>query len=252
MVRSVPPLFLAATLILGGAQARTLQDIKLSGTLKIATNAEFKPFTYYEGKTIKGFEYELGNALAKQMGLRPVWINQRFDSLLIGLNQDRFDLVISSHGITPERAKAVDFSHPHYCSGGLIVSRKGGPRTVADLKGKTIATQVGTTYAEQIRAVTGNQNLRLYPNNSDALQALSSGRVDAMVNEKFYALAALKSSSGRLQQGELMFQEKLGMAVAKGNKSLLTAVNQSLRTIQSNGAYTTLSKRYFGQDVRCS
>ncbi|UBV44488.1 ABC transporter substrate-binding protein (plasmid) [Deinococcus taeanensis] len=251
MLRATPSLLLCAVLALGHAQAGTLKDIQASGVLRIATNAEFKPFTYFEGKTMKGFEYDLGNLLARQMGLKPQWINQRFDSLLIGLNQDRFDLVISSHGITPERARAVDFTAPHYCSGGLIVSLPGGPRTVASLKGKVIATQVGTTYAEQIRTVTGSTNLRLYPNNSDALQALTSGRVDAMVNEKFYALEALKQSGGRLQQGELLFQEQLGMAVAKGNTTLLQAVNRSLKTAQNNGSYARLSKQYFGEDVRC-
>ena len=242
---------LSAALLSTGAQARTLKEIKASGTIKIGTNAEFKTFTYFEGKTMKGFEYDLGNAIAKQMGVKAEWINQPFDGLLIGLNQNRFDLVISSHGVTPERAKAVDFSAPHYCSGGLIVSRPGGPKTAADLKGKTVATQVGTTYVDQIKKVTGEKNLRVYPNNANALQALMSGRVDAMVNEKFYSLEALKLNGKKLQQGEMLFQEKLGMAVAKGNKTLLGAVNASLKTVQANGTYAKISKSYFGQDVRC-
>ncbi|MCD0169926.1 ABC transporter substrate-binding protein [Deinococcus sp. 23YEL01] len=239
----------AATL--NSAQARTLAEIKASGTLKIGTNAEFKPFTYFEGKTMKGFEYDLGNAIAKQMGVKAEWINQPFDNLLIGLNQNRFDLVISSHGITPERARAVDFSLPHYCSGGVILSRPGGPKTAAALKGKTVSTQVGTTYVDQIKKVTGDRNLRLFPNNAGALQALMSGRVDAMVNEKFYSLEALKLNGRKLQQGEMLFQEKLGMAVAKGNKTLLGAVNASLKTVQANGTYAKISKSHFGQDVRC-
>ncbi|UBV44968.1 ABC transporter substrate-binding protein (plasmid) [Deinococcus taeanensis] len=250
MTRPAIALLLSAALF-STAHGRTFAEIKASGTLRIATNAEFKPFTYFEGKTMKGFEYDLGNAIARQMGLKAQWINQPFDSLLIGLNQNRFDLVISSHGITPERLKAVDFTAPHYCSGGLIVTRPGGPKTAAALKGMTVATQVGTTYVAQIEKVAGARNVRVYPNNTDALQALMSGRVDAMVNEKFYGLEALRRSGGRLVQGSMLFQERLGMAVAKGNTGLLGAVNGALRTVQGNGTYAKLSRAYFGQDVRC-
>ncbi|GMA14144.1 amino acid ABC transporter substrate-binding protein (plasmid) [Deinococcus metallilatus] len=251
MNRTARASLLFSLLALGSAQARPWQEIKASGVIKIATNAEFKPFTYYEGNTMKGFEYDLGNALAKQLGVKAEWVNQPFDSLLIGLNQDRFDLVISSHGITPERQKAVDFSHPHYCSGGLIVSRIGGPKTGADLKGKTVATQIGTTYVDQIRKILGDRAVRTYPSNAAALQALQAGRVDAVVNEKFYNLAAIKANKGQLQAGDLLFQERIGMAVKKGNTSLLQAVNGALATVMKNGVYAKLSQSYFGQDVRC-
>ncbi|ADV66285.1 ABC transporter substrate-binding protein [Deinococcus maricopensis] len=238
---------LAAT----GAQARDLAAIQKAGVIRIGTNAEFKPFTYYEGSTMKGFEYDLGNAIAKKLGVKAQWINQPFDGLLIGLNQDRFDLVISSHGITPERQKAVDFSNPHYCSGGLIVSKTGGPKTVAQLKGKTVSTQIGTTYVSAIEKQLGNRAVKTYPDNSKALQALMMGRVNAMVNEKFYALEAIKANPGQLQQGDLMFQEKLGMAVKKGNSGLLKAVNTALGTVQKDGTYAKISKQWFGQDIRC-
>ena len=242
MNRLLPVMIGAA--LLGSAQARTLAEIKKAGVIRIGTNAEFKPFTYFEGLSMRGFEYDLGNAVASQLGVRAQWSSQPFDNLLISLNGDRFDLVISSHGITPERQKAVDFSTPHYCSGGVIVSRPGGPKTAAQLKGKTVATQVGTTYVGQIARVVGTKN-------ADALQALRAGRVDAMVNERFYSLEALKSAKGKLQQGDLLFQEKLGMAVAKGNSSLLKAVNGALKTVQGNGTYAKISKSYFGQDIRC-
>ncbi|WP_119673606.1 ABC transporter substrate-binding protein [Deinococcus sp. RM] len=249
MNRLLPVMIGAA--LLGSAQARTLAEIKKAGVIRIGTNAEFKPFTYFEGLSMRGFEYDLGNAVASQLGVRAEWSSQPFDNLLISLNGDRFDLVISSHGITPERQKAVDFSMPHYCSGGVIVSRPGGPKTAAQLKGKTVATQVGTTYVGQIARVVGTKNVRTFPNNADALQALRAGRVDAMVNERFYSLEALKTAKGKLQQGDLLFQEKLGMAVAKGNSSLLKAVNGALKTVQGNGTYAKISKSYFGQDIRC-
>ena len=100
---------LAAT----GVQARPWADIQKSGTLIAATGGDLKPFNYFEGKKLTGFEIELTEAIAQKMELKVEWKVLPFDSLLAGLQRDRWDLAISSHGITEERAKVVDFSNPH-------------------------------------------------------------------------------------------------------------------------------------------
>ena len=233
------------------AQARTWDQIKSSGTIKIATEGAFKPFNYYEGKTLTGFEVELANALAKQLGLKVQWVTQPFDNLLIGLNQDRYDFVIASHGVTPERAKAVDFSSPHYCTGGLIVAKPGGAKTAAALSGKNVAVQVGTTYLDNVKKVSGVKSVKTYPKDTDAQQALMMGRADAWVSDKFLALDAIKANPGKLQQGDMLFQEKIAMAVKKGNSGLLKELNSGLKKLESNGTYAKLSSKYFNQDVRC-
>ncbi|MFC4455716.1 ABC transporter substrate-binding protein [Deinococcus sonorensis] len=237
--------------LLGSTQARTWDEIKSSGTIKIATEGAFPPFNYFEGKKLTGFEVDLGNALAKQLGVKVEWITQPFDNLLIGLNQNRYDFVIASHGITPERQKAVDFSNPHYCTGGAIVSRVGGPKTAADLKGKTVAVQVGTTYLENVQKVAGVGSVKTFPKDTDAQAALMAGRVDAWVGDKFSALDVVKAQKGKLQQGDLLFQEKIAMAVKKNNTTLTKQLNTALSALESNGVYAKLSKQYFAQDVRC-
>ena len=242
---------LLAVTVLGEAHARSLVEVKAAGTLIIGTNAEFKPFTYYFGNQMKGFEYDLGNAIAKELGVRAAWVNRPFDPLLDELNQDRFDLVISSHAITAARKKLVDFSNPHYCSGGMIVTKPGGPSSVKALKGKTVAVQDGTTYVTETKKAFGPKSVRTFAKNDEALAALITGKVDAMVNEKFYSIEALKVHRSRLQQGEMLFQEELGMAVKKGNTSLRTAVNDALAKLQANGTYAKLSTSYFDQEVRC-
>ena len=100
-----------ATAALPPAHAATLKDIRQTGVLHLATEANYPPFNYYDkGKTLTGFGVELGNAIARTMGLKPKWTAIVFDSLLIGLDQNKYDVVIASHGITPERQKAVNFS----------------------------------------------------------------------------------------------------------------------------------------------
>jgi polar amino acid transport system substrate-binding protein len=238
-------------LLASTAQARTWEAIRQSGTIKIATEGAFPPFNFFEGKKLTGFEVDLGTAIGKQLGLKVEWVTQPFDNLLIGLNQDRYDFVIASHGITPERLKAVDFANPHYCTGGAVVSKVGGPKTVADLKGKSVAVQVGTTYLDNVQKVAGVGKVSTFPKDTDAQAALMAGRVDVWVGDKFSALEVVKAQKPRLQLGDLLFQEKIGMAVKKGNSGLLKELNSSLATVLSNGVYAKLSGQYFGQDIRC-
>ena len=76
-------------LLASSAQARTWDAIKQSGTIKIATEGAFPPFNFFKGKTLTGFEVDLGTAIGKGLGLKVEWVTQPFDNLLIGLNQDR-------------------------------------------------------------------------------------------------------------------------------------------------------------------
>lgn len=244
-------LTLAALTLLTTAQARTWAEIKQSGTIKIATEGAFPPFNILKGKELTGFEVELANALAKQLGLKVQWVTQPFDNLLIGLGQNRYDFVIASHGITPERQKAVDFTNPHYCTGGAIVTKPGGPMTAAALKGKTVAVQVGTTYLENARKVPGIKDVKTFPKDTDAQAALMAGRVDAWVGDKFTGLDLVKAQKGKVMQGDLLFKESIGMAVKKGNSGLLKELNAALARALSDGTYAKLSSKYFGTDVRC-
>jgi polar amino acid transport system substrate-binding protein len=241
----------ALAMLASTAQARTWADIKKSGTIKIATEGAFPPFNLLKGKELTGFEVDLANELARGLGLKVQWITQPFDNLLIGLKSDRYDFVIASHGITPERAKAVDFSNPHYCTGGAIVTKPGGPMTAAALNGKSVAVQVGTTYLENVRKVSGVTDVKTFPKDTDAQAALMAGRADAWVGDKFTGIELVKAQKGKVVQGALLFNERIGMAVQKGNASLLKELNAALTKSLSDGSYAKLSGKYFGQDVRC-
>ena len=135
-------------------QARTLDEIKKDGKILIATEGQFAPFNFFNGTTLTGFEVDLAELVAKKMGVTIQWKTLGFDALLTGLRQDRWDLVIASHGITDERAKAVTFTEPHYCSGGMIIAMDPSIRTAKDLAGKVVAVQTGTSYLENVQKVS--------------------------------------------------------------------------------------------------
>lgn len=251
--RALGALLLAcAALATSAVQARSLEAIKSSGKLIAATEGAFTPFNYFAGDKLTGFEVELAELLAKKMGLAIEWKTVGFDALLTGLAQDRWDLVIASHGITEERAKAVTFMAPHYCSGGMIVSHNPAIRTAKDLAGKTVAVQTGTTYLENVNKLGTAKEVRNFPSDADARSALGAGRVDAWVTDRFTAIeSARRNPQLKLQLGDLLFTERIAAAAAKGNAALARAWNDALAASMADGSYAALSKKYFGEDVRC-
>lgn len=251
----VPVLLTLAVALLSTASAapRTLDQIRASGTLKLGTEGAFPPFNFYQQKNLVGFEVDLGNALAKEMGLKPEWVVQPFDGLLIALNQGRFDAVLASHAITPERQKAVTFLSPHYCSAVNIVAKKGGPLTRKALAGRTVGTQIGTAQIPILRAIPGIKDVRTFPNDQTVLSALQSGRVDAWSSNGPVVAYMLKQTGqqGKILIGEAISNERNAGGVAKGNTALQGALNTALARLQADGTYARLSQKWFGQDIRC-
>lgn len=234
-------------------QARSLEEIRKSGTLRLATEGYFPPFAFFEGQQLTGFEVELAQMLVAKMGLKHEWKTIAFDALLTGLQQDRWDLVISSHGITEERQKAVNFAQPHYCSGALVVARDSSITKAADLKGKSVAVQTGTTYQDYVQnSVPGVGRVVNFPTNEAAISALMTRRVDAFVTERFLAAEmAAKNPNVKIHQGDLLYVERLAPAVAKNNQALADAWNAAFAQALADGSYAQLSQKWFKEDVRC-
>jgi polar amino acid transport system substrate-binding protein len=234
------------------AWARPLDAIRKSGKLLAATEGAFTPFNYFDGAKLTGFEVEVAELLAKKMGLAIEWKTVGFDALLTGLAQDRWDLVIASHGITDERARAVTFTAPHYCSGGMIVAKDAKIHGAKDLAGKTVGVQTGTTYLENVQKLGTAKEVRNFPSDADARSALAAGRVDAWVTDRFTAIeSARKNPRLNLKLGDLLFTERIAAATAKGNTTLAQAWNEALAKAMADGSYGALSKKYFSEDVRC-
>jgi polar amino acid transport system substrate-binding protein len=246
--------FVVAVLALSAfaAQARSFEEIQKAGTIVIATEGAFPPFNYFEGPKLSGFEIELGEAIAQKMGVKVEWKALSFDALLAGLRQDRWDLVLASFAITPERSKAVTFSAPYYCSGGVIVAKDPAIHAAKDLQGKTVAVQTGTTYLQNVEKLPGLKAVKNFPKDTDARAALVNGRADAWVTDRFVAKQALEvDPKAGLKTGDYVFVEKIAGAVQKGNASLTKAVDQAIAQLFADGTYEKLSRKWFREDIRC-
>ena len=232
--------------------ARTIDAIQKDGKILIATEGQFAPFNYFKGTTLTGFEVDVADLVVKKMGLKIQWKTIGFDALLTGLKQDRWDLVIASHGITEERAKAVTFTAPHYCSGGIVIAMDPAIRNAKDLAGKVVAVQTGTSYLENVQKVASLKEIKNFPTDVDARSALVSKRVDAWVTDRFVAKEVIaKNPDAGFKLGEMVFVEKIAAAVSKGNTGLADAWNKALAATLADGSYAAVSQKYFNEDVRC-
>jgi polar amino acid transport system substrate-binding protein len=210
-----------ALMIANVAIARDLAEVRKSGLLIAGTEGSYPPFNFFKGSILTGFEIELTEALAKRLGVALEWRALGFDSLLPALNQDRFDLAVSSFGIT-------------------------------DLAGKVVGVQIGTTYAAAVKKVSAIREMKTFPRDTDAQQNLINGRVDAWVTDRFVIGDVMsKNSNLPLQRGELLFEEQIAFAVKKGNQELRVSVNKALADVLADGTYKTISEKYFKEDIRC-
>jgi len=233
-------------------QARDWSVIEKSGTLIAATEGAFAPFNYYEGTKLTGYEVDVAEALAKKLGLKIEWHAVPFDAEIPAINQDRYDFAIASHGYTEERAKAVDFASPHYCTGGQIAAASDGPMTAEALKGKTVGVQLATSYASEAKKIPGIKAVKTYKSDPDVFAALKAKKIDAWISDKFVVLETLKKNpDSKIVTGDLVFQERVSLITRKGNTEFLSKVNAALAELIKDGTIPAISKKYFDQDVTC-
>lgn len=239
-------------LLTSNAHARDWSEIKKSGTIIAATEGGFYPFNYFEGSKLTGFEVDVAEAIAKQLGLKLEWRVVTFDAQLAAIRQDRFDFAIASHGYTEERAKAVDFANPHYCTGGQIAAHRNGPLTAAALKGKMVGVQLATSYFEHAKGLQGIQEVKTYKSDPEAYAALRANKVDAWISDKWLIKATLeKNPDPNIVAGEQVFVERVSAIMRKNNPELKGQFNRGLEEILKNGTYQALSNKYFNTDISC-
>jgi polar amino acid transport system substrate-binding protein len=233
-------------------QARDWNAIKDSGTIIAATEGAFYPFNYFEGSKLTGYEVDVAEAVAKKLGLKIEWRVVSFDAQLASIRQDRFDFAIASHGYTEERAKAVDFASPHYCTGGQIAAPKNGALTAAALNGKTVGVQLATSYYDNAKKIPGLKELKTYKADPEAFSALKAGKIDAWISDKWLIRATIeKNADANIVPGEQIFVERVSAILRKNNKEFIDKYNAALADLTKDGTLAALGQKYFKTDITC-
>ncbi len=208
-------------------------------TIKVATDATWPPMEMVDtAKKIVGYDIDFLNAVAKEAGIAVEFKNTAWDGIFAGLDSGQYDAIISSVTITDERKAKYDFTEPYTSIGQILIVPKAdmSSRKIADLKGKKIGAQIGTTGAFEVKKVAGVE-LKTYDEIGLAFEDMAAGRVSGVVcDEPVAAHFALKKQEYKDKfkiVGASFTKEAYGIVVKKGNKELLDILNRGIKAVKA-------------------
>jgi polar amino acid transport system substrate-binding protein len=229
----------------GGEDLGLIQE----GTLTVGTDTPFPPFEIGQPPNISGYDIDVLNAIADQLGLTPEYTDTSFDTIFRDIAAGQYDIAAAASTITPGRQKTVDFSDPYYeAQQALLVPEGSDITSTDDLSGKIVGAQDGTTGETYANDETDASEVRGFPEGPDAVSALISGQVDAVIIDQPVAADAVEKQGGVEIVQEITTNELYGYAMSKENTALVEAVNGALQTLKDDGTITDLYQKYFHTD----
>jgi polar amino acid transport system substrate-binding protein len=233
----------------GGGQAAEL-DLHTEGQLTIGAEFPVKGFVELPIDDPKGFEVDLADAIAKELGVPKVqWKNTPFTGLFSPAPKD-FDMAINEITITAERSKVVDFSVPYFDANQGFLIKKGGPaegvQSIAEMKDLQFGVQATTTGADYVKdQIQPDKQTREFSTLPAATQALANGQIDAFVMDVAIGAEIVKERGEDVDMtGQFKTDEQYGILFEKGN-SLRRQVNQAIEKIKADGTLERLQAKWF-------
>ena len=227
----------------------TVADIQKAGKLTIATSPDFPPFeSLNDNGEVEGIEIEIMELICAELGVELVIEQMNFDSVLPGVQAGKYDVGVSGISVTPAREKNTLFTDPYCLAAQAIVVLNGSSITCkADLEGKTIAVQSGTT--AEAYAMENGYTFNAYTANTDAQEALLAGKVDAWVIDDLtaadmVALYNAENPEALVVLGEAMTTEPYAFAFKLGNDELVGAINEIINKLVADGTVAEIFAKY--------
>jgi len=224
----------------------TLDKIKKAGVMVVGTSAAYAPFEYREAGKLVGFDIDMGEEIARRMGVKINWVEIDFKGIIAGLRSNRVDLLITAMTKTPERAQQIEFSEPYYNAGVGAAKKKGSPiAKPADLDGKIVGVQIGSSGERYVRGqLKSVKEVKSYDTILLALKDLEIGRVHAVVNP----LPSIRHNMKGLRDieiTEIWSDSTVGMNTRKEDTALMAELNKHLVDLKKEGFLDKLDKKWF-------
>ena len=224
----------------------------LKETYTVATDSSFVPFEFDEDGEHVGFDIDIVNGIAEEVGFDVNLKITNFDGIIPGLQTGAFDIAIAGITITEERKETVDFTSPYYKSG----TRIGVPvdntdiNSMEDLEGKTVASRLGSAPLEYLQENVPTANVLPFEQLDQMYLAVEGGTADALLydapNVEYYIAT---TGEGTLKAvGDLYEAQEYGIAISKENDALVEAMNQALATMIDDGRYAETYEKWFDEE----
>jgi polar amino acid transport system substrate-binding protein len=215
----------------------------------MGTNAEFEPFEYMQGGKVVGFDVEIAKKVAEKLGAELKIENMQFASLITSLETKKIDFIAAGMTNNEERAKQVNFSMDYFTASQVIIVNKESDsvKSKADLEGKKIGVQLGTTGETETKSVEGAE-VKSYDTGYAAVLDLANGKIDAVVIDQKPAEKFVDKNDKIEILEEELTKEAYAIAVNKEDEELLETINEVIKEIQENGEYDKIYKQFFGEE----
>jgi len=225
-------------------------------TVRVATEGAYPPFNSFDSDNkLFGFDIDITEALCAKIKVECPIVAQDWDGIIPGLLANKYDAIIASMSITPERKKKIAFTKKYYASPPRFVAA--GSMNITDtspdgLKGKTIGVQSATTHANYIEKFYGGSNVKLYGTQDEANLDLAAGRLDIVLADSLVMLPWMETDDGKgfgyvgeEIDDKSVFGEGEGIATRKEDAHLRDMFDQAILDIIADGTYAKINAKYF-------
>lgn len=231
------------------AEDSVLASIAKTGSYRVGVDATFAPFEFSKDGKKTGFDIELVEAIARELGAAKgvEWVDIDFKGLIPGLLANRFDMIASAMYITDERRQVVNFSDTYY-PGGLVIMVKAGNAAIKgpeDIAGKIAAVQIGTKSVKFLKDNFPTVKVVEVETNAEMFGQVESGRTDFVVTGKPAAKLYAQAHPSVAVLDKQLTTEDYGFAMRKENPELVARVNAAIAKLKADGTYQTLVDKWF-------
>ena len=217
--------------------------------LVMATNATFPPYEFYEGEKIVGIDAEIAGIIAEKLGMTLEIQDTEFGSIIAGVQTGKYDIGMAGMTVTDERLQSVNFSTT-YATGvqSIIVPAGSDIKSVEDLDGKKIGVQQDTTGHIYASDDYGDENVTPFNKGTDAVAALTSGKVDCVIIDNEPAKSYIAANEGLEILDTEYVTEDYAICVAKENTELLDKINKALEELIADGTVQKIIDKYISAE----
>lgn len=239
-------------LLLFVTTAMTMQSVNADDKeLSTALTGKFPPFSYYDktGK-LAGFDVDVSREISKRMGRKSRIVATEWDGILAGLLAGKYDAIIGSMAITPERQKKVDFSTPYYLSGAQLFVHRDNPDqiySIAECSGLRIGVVLGETYQRYLEKNYPGIEVVTFKSTVEIFEMLEQKRISGFVTDRLVGSWQIKQADRAfVPVGRMLYSERIGIPVNKNQPELLKKINSALLGMKKDGTMKRLYNKYFG------